>query len=47
MGDLDNSVDEALAGYSDTIVVTLIENGAVRVKDNGRGIPIDIHRPKA
>ncbi|HQG17847.1 MAG TPA: ATP-binding protein, partial [Ornithinibacter sp.] len=40
---VDNAVDEALAGYADTIDVTLMENGAVRVKDNGRGIPTDMH----
>ena len=40
---VDNAVDEALAGYADTIDVVLMENGAVRVKDNGRGIPTDIH----
>ncbi|GAA8843859.1 DNA topoisomerase (ATP-hydrolyzing) subunit B [Helicobacter pylori] len=40
---VDNSVDEAMAGYADTIDVTLMEDGAVRVKDNGRGIPTDIH----
>jgi DNA gyrase subunit B len=39
---VDNSVDEALAGYCDTILVTLLPDGAVRVIDNGRGIPVDI-----
>ena len=36
---VDNSVDEALAGYCDTIIVTLLESGGVEVIDNGRGIP--------
>ncbi len=40
---VDNSVDEALAGYADTIHVTLLEDGGVRVQDNGRGIPVAMH----
>jgi DNA gyrase subunit B len=39
---VDNAVDEAMAGYGDRIVVTLLPDGGVRVEDNGRGIPVDI-----
>src|ERR1043166_1867967 len=40
---VDNSVDEALAGFCDSIEVTLLANGGVRVIDNGRGIPVDVN----
>jgi DNA gyrase subunit B len=40
---VDNAVDEALAGYCDTIDVILLPDGGVRVIDNGRGFPVDLH----
>ncbi|MGY5883107.1 DNA topoisomerase (ATP-hydrolyzing) subunit B [Modestobacter lacusdianchii] len=40
---VDNAVDEHLAGWCDTVRVTLLADGGVRVEDNGRGIPVDMH----
>ncbi len=40
---IDNSVDEVLAGFATSIIVTLHEDGSVEVQDNGRGMPVDLH----
>ena len=40
---IDNSVDEAMAGYASKIEVTLFKDGSLAVRDNGRGMPVDIH----
>src|ERR1700741_3005308 len=41
---VDNSVDEAMAGHASRIDVTLQKDGGVKVTDNGRGIPVDVHK---
>lgn len=39
----DNSIDEAIAGFANRIDITILKDGGVRIDDNGRGIPVDIH----
>lgn len=41
---VDNSIDEAMAGYCTSIDVTILEGNGIRVIDNGRGIPVDMHK---
>ena len=43
---LDNGIDEHLAGYCNTISITLLKSGGITIKDNGRGVPVDIHPVK-
>ena len=41
---VDNAIDEAMVGYCDKIVVVLNQDGSITIEDNGRGIPVDIHK---
>jgi DNA gyrase subunit B len=41
---VDNSIDEALAGHCDRVEISILEDNGIRVMDNGRGIPVDLHK---
>jgi DNA gyrase subunit B len=41
---IDNSIDEAMGGHCDTIYIAMLPNSGIRVKDNGRGIPVEMHK---
>ena len=40
---VDNAIDEAMAGFCDTILIEVLEGDKIRITDNGRGIPVDLH----
>ena len=41
---VDNSIDEAMAGFCDKVIITIEKDGSISVEDNGRGIPVDMHK---